>query len=58
MKETHHPCNDEVDDGEDDDPGGDETVNAEAEADAKVAHPTRTIRDCALILLSDLLLLL
>ena len=57
MKETHHPCNDEVDDGEDDDPGGDETVNAEAEADAKVAHPASTSRDCAVILLGDLLLL-
>ena len=56
MKETHHPCNDEVDDGEDDDPGGDETVNAEAEADANVAHPASTIRDCAVILLGDLLL--
>ena len=56
MKETHHPCNDEVDDGEDDDPGGDETVNAEAEADAKVAHPASTSRDCAVILLGDLLL--
>ena len=47
-----------MDDGDDDDPGGDDTVNAEAEADAKVAHPASTIRDCALILLSDLLLLL
>ena len=57
-KETHHPCNDEEDDGEDDDPGGDETVNAEAEADAKVAQPASTSRNCALILLCDLLLLL
>ena len=36
---------------EDDDPGGDDTVNAEAEADATVTHPAKTSTEDAGILL-------
>ena len=49
MKETR-PCNGEVA-REDDDPGGDDTVNAEAEADATVTHPAKTSTEDAGILL-------
>ena len=49
MKETH-PCNGEVV-REDDDPDGDDTVNAEAEADATVTHPANTSTEHAGILL-------
>ena len=51
-KETR-PCNGEVD-GEDDDPGGDDTVSAEAEAEAIVTHPANTSREVAGILLGGL----
>ena len=47
------PCNGEVD-GEDGDPGGDETVNAEAEADAAVTQPANTINAVADIFLGAL----
>ena len=41
-------------DGEDDDPCGDDTVNAEAEAEAKVTHPANTSREVAGILLGGI----